>query len=99
MNRRERAHQQLRRPRAWGQATWRDIGHADAVQQNRPHEPSPIRHSAARVSANLRCAIAHRGISIRLLRDSGLAAGAAPRNDVMGAVNAFLTINWAKIAE
>ena len=69
------------------------------MQCNRTGRTSPRQSVIPGLSANLRCAIAHQEISIRLLRDSGFAAGAAPRNDVMGAVNAFLTINWAKIAE
>src|SRR4051812_15604656 len=51
MNRRGRAPRQLRRPQPPGQATWRDIGHADARGQNPPpdswslafHDPEVIR--------------------------------------------------------
>src|SRR3981081_1865922 len=70
---------QLPRPQHRGQPAWRDIGHADALQQSASRHSGAMRKHRARnreVPGSLR----------------------APERRT-GPVNAFLTINWAKIAE
>ena len=107
-NRKARARRQLHPPQPIGQAVWRDIRHADVVQQNGPHERLTTLSFRDGRRPDLGCAIAHLGISRFRVRRL-----ASPRNDGMSkrpltplvargerekAVNAFLTIKRAKIA-